>query len=389
MRFSVLSPRLSNVSAGFGVLLAALAVPAGGAVAHEGEHAHDGAHATASKAGEVEPPETVPAPAAPPSARGPAAAARTTGQGAWVFRHDAERSALPAGAERFLPGAHGGFAVDWKGERDVYFALKGCGIIRMSADLRSKRIIEVDPFVREGNFHNTTLIYDERGGAYLALPDNERERVYITTTEGRLVKVLSHPRGNPYYDGWGSFVPTDVEQAPDRTVHIVTGYSPGDYVVAADPFTGAWKPLIYGGKGREHGKLGTGHGITWNPRANTLDISDRPHSRVESYDLEGNYQRTLTLPEGSLPCDVDFLEETTVVGCLKGPGGATPAPIYVLDAEGTIVSTVKPKEELGLDLFTHVHNVTWHAVGDGEARKVYLLAQAWNPGGFAVLERVD
>ena len=258
----------------------------------------------------------------------------------------------------------------------------------MSADLRRKEIVEVDRFVRQGNFHNTTIVYDGDETPYLALPDDEKERVYILTTKGELVHVLSHPRGNAYYDGWGSFKPTDVEQAPSRDVFIVTGYSPGDFVVSADPFSGAWRPKIFGGKGTEHGKFGTGHGITWNPRTSTLDVSDRPHSRIESYDVDGAYKSSVTLPAGSLPCDVDFLDDWMLVGCLQGPGGSVPAPIYVVDGDGKVASTIKPKEDLGLELFTHVHNATWHAIGDGETRKVYVLAQAWNPGGFAVLERV-
>lgn len=305
-----------------------------------------------------------------------------------MFRHHADLSELPEAAKKHLPGAHGGFAVDWRGKRDVYFALKGCGIIHLSPDLAEKRIIELDPWVRAGNFHNTTLIYDGKGTPYIALPDNERQRVYVVTTSGDLVQVLSHPKGNDYYRGGGAFVPTDVEQAPSGDVYVVTGYSRGDYVVTADPFAGAWKPLVFGGKGREHGQFGTGHGITWNPRSKTLDIADRPHSRVESFDTRGVYQKTVTLPAGSLPCDVDFWGEWTVVGCLKGPGGKTPAPAYILDREGSVVSTVKPKADLGLGLFTHIHNTTWHAVGEGEDQRVFLLCQAWNPGGFAVLERV-
>ena len=339
--------------------------------------------------------------ALPPGSGGPAPAAEggegggppkpvrgSTGEGSWVFRLSEELSALPDGARRFIPGAHGGFAVDWRGKRDVYFALKGCGIIRMSADLRQKEIIELDPFLRQGNFHNTTLLYDGKGTAHIALPDDEKQRVYIVTTAGKLIQVLDHPRGNEYYDGWGPFVPTDVEQVPNLDIFIVTGYSPGDYVVSANPFTGAWNKLIFGGKGNEHGKFGTGHGITWNPEKSTLDISDRPNSRIESFDVQGNYKGTVALPAGALPCDVDFLDGTLVIGCLNGPGGSTPAPIYITDREGKILSTLKPKEDLGLGLFDHVHNATWHAVGEGDGRKVYILAQAWNPGGFAVLERV-
>ena len=329
----------------------------------------------------------------PPEAGGAGAAkgeaAGTSGQGEWVFRWNEELSALPEEAGKHLPGAHGGFAVDVLRGREVYFALKGCGIVKMSSDLRRKEIIEVAPWVREGNFHNTTVIYDERGTPHLALPDDEKRRVYVVTTAGALVQVLSHPRGNPYYDGWGAFVPTDVEQGPSRDVFIVTGYSPGDYVVSANPFTGDWRPLIFGGKGTEHGKLGTGHGITWNKRKGTLDISDRANSRIESFDVQGNFKGTIALPAGSLPCDVDFLEDWTLVGCLNGSEGRTPAPIYILDKDGGIASTIRPKEDFGLDLFDHVHNATWHVVGEGKDRKVYIVCQSWNPGGFAVLERVS
>lgn len=316
------------------------------------------------------------------------ASERISGQGAWRFRVNKKLSELPARVLPHLRGAHGGFAVNWRGQRETYFALKGCGIIRISPDLASKEIIDVDPFVKEGNFHNTTLVYDSHGTGHLALPDNERQRVYITNSSGELLKVLSQPRVNTYYEAGGGFVPTDVEQVPGGDIFVVTGYSKGDYVVSADPFKGTWKSIVFGGRGREHGKFGTGHGITWNRRQETLDIADRPHSRVESFDTAGRYQKTVSLPSGSWPCDVDFLGEYAVIGCLKGPGGKTPAPVYIVDKEGEVVSTVKPKEDLGLRLFTHIHNVVWHVVGDGDARKVYLLCQAWNPGAFAVLEQV-
>jgi hypothetical protein len=354
--------------------------------AHDGEHSVE---ALAGQAGELRPGHS-PGEVAPSRPRGvDADASRTSGQGEFVFCHDPELSALPEPAIKYLRGAHGGFAVDWRGQREVYFALKGCGVIRMSADLRKKEVVELDPYVRQGNFHNTSLIYDGKGTPYLALPDNEKNRVYITSTSGELFQVLSHPRGNPYYDGGGAFVPTDVEQSPQLSVYIVTGYSRGDFVVSADPFRGTWNPLIFGGKGKEHGKFGTGHGITWNPWQATFDISDRPNSRIESFSTDGKYRKTVALPRGCLPCDIDFLQEHAVVGCLKGPDGGTPAPIYILDQKGAVVSTIKPKEELGLDLFTHLHNVTWHVAGEGEGKKVYLLCQAWNPGGFAVLERVS
>ena len=49
-----------------------------------------------------------------------------------------------------------------------------------------------------------------------------------------------------------------------------------------------------------------------------------------------------------------------------------------------IVSTIKPKDELGLKKFNHLHNVL-ATVDDGA---VTLFCQAWNGGDFAVLAQV-
>lgn len=43
-----------------------------------------------------------------------------------------------------------------------------------------------------------------------------------------------------------------------------------------------------------------------------------------------------------------------------------------------------PKEELGLANFQHIHNATI-VKRNG---KLYIIAQAWNPGDFAILEQV-
>jgi hypothetical protein len=43
-----------------------------------------------------------------------------------------------------------------------------------------------------------------------------------------------------------------------------------------------------------------------------------------------------------------------------------------------------PKEDLGLANFKHIHNAVLREYGN----KYYLIAQAWNPGDFAILEQV-
>ena len=76
--------------------------------------------------------------------------------------------------------------------------------------------------------------------------------------------------------------------------------------------------------------------------------------------------------------------EGFLVGCLEGPDKTKGAPIYILK-DDQIVSTLMPKEDLGLSQFTHVHNATMVKVG----AKLYVIAQAWNPGDFAIFEQAN
>ena len=59
------------------------------------------------------------------------------------------------------------------------------------------------------------------------------------------------------------------------------------------------------------------------------------------------------------------------------------APIYILE-DDQLISTVMPKEELGLSNFQHIHNAVLRQTGG----KMYIIAQAWNPGDFAILEQL-
>jgi hypothetical protein len=43
------------------------------------------------------------------------------------------------------------------------------------------------------------------------------------------------------------------------------------------------------------------------------------------------------------------------------------------------------KEDLGLKNFTHIHNAVMKRMNN----KLYVIAQAWNPGDFAILEQVS
>ena len=321
---------------------------------------------------------------------------RTSGQGDLKFRVFATSGTLPEGALEVLVKAHGGFAVDRReGQGEVYFALPGAGIIQLSPDLKQSTLIETDPQVRDTNMHNTAIWYGEDGTPYLSFPANEANKVYTTTLEGKLVHTLEAPQAfdfdepavNKYFAEGGKFVPTDVAKLRDL-FYVTTGYSNLDYVLTArvDDSAGVkaeWNDFAFGGKGEGPGQFGTGHGITITPDERRITVADRPNSQLERFTRMGQYRDTVELPKGSFPCDVDYEGEYTVVGCLHGPDRSLGAPIYIVK-DDQVVSTIMPKEELGLEKFTHIHNAVMVTVHD----TLYVIAQAWNPGDFAILEQV-
>jgi hypothetical protein len=198
---------------------------------------------------------------------------------------------------------------------------------------------------------------------------------------------LGHPTASDYFTGRGNFVPTDVEQL-DGLFYITTGYSNLDFVLTArilstNPFRAAWHDLAFGGKGTGTGQFGTGHGITVPPGTRRIDVADRPNSEIDRFTRYGQYLSTLKMPLGSFPCDIYYLGRYAVVGSLHGPDRSKGAPIYILEGD-QLVSTIMPKEDLGLKNFQHIHNAVLREYDN----KLYVIAQAWNPGDFAILEQV-
>ncbi len=321
-----------------------------------------------------------------------------SGQGDYKFRVVYKGSHLPSEAQAVLENAHGGFAVDRRdGKGEVYFALPGAGIIQVTSDLAKTRMLSTDESMKPHNMHNATVWYDSSGGAHLSFPGNGSASVYTTDLAGKLEHALGAPDGTrdlgsptatEYFFGRGNFVPTDVDYHRGL-LYVATGYSSLDYVLtarvdSANPFEMSWYDLSFGGKGPGAGQFGTGHGITVPAGTGRIDVADRPNAEIDRFTRHGQYISTLKLPLGSFPCDVDYLDNLGVVGALHGPDRAKGAPIYILE-DDRLVSTILPKAELGLENFQHVHNAVLHRANG----KLYVIAQAWNPGDFAVFERVQ
>lgn len=322
-----------------------------------------------------------------------------SGQGELRFKVLYTSSHLPTEAAdaAVLTRAHGGFAVDRRpGKGEVYFALPGAGIIEISADLARTRMIPTPADVKDSNMHNTSIWYGSDGTPYLVFPGNDVGKVFTTTLEGELLNTLSAPTTDDvldepvviaYFRDGKKFVPTDVDEL-GGLYYITTGYSELDYVLTARiagvrPMIVTWNDLAFGGRGAEAGQFGTGHGVTVTPDKSRIAVADRPNAEIDRFTRYGHYRDTVKLPEGSFPCDIDYVDDYAVIGCLHGPDRSKGAPIYIVKGD-EVVSTIMPKEELGLANFTHIHN----AVGVKVNGKLHIIAQAWNPGDFAILEQV-
>jgi len=320
-----------------------------------------------------------------------------SGQGALRFRVVLTAAQLPEEARKVVVSAHGGFAVDHRpGKEETYFALPGAGILRMSADLKQVVLVPTAQEMKGTNLHNTAIWYGPDGAPYLTFPANDAGRVFTTSLGGDLLNTLASPTGDDdlglpsvrdYFAGGGSFAPTDVAFL-EGLLYVTTGYSSLDTVLTArvsayNPLRTAWHDLAFGGRGSGPGQFGTGHGITVPPGTRRIDVADRLYGEIDRFTRYGQYLSTLKTPAGSLPCDIDYLGRYAVIGALEGPDKSRGAPIYIYE-DDRLVSSVFPKDDLGLVNFKHIHNAVLRQAGG----KLYIIAQAWNPGDFAVLEQV-
>ena len=85
-------------------------------------------------------------------------------------------------------------------------------------------------------------------------------------------------------------------------------------------------------------------------------------------------------------CDIDFVdwrgERLMIAVCLRAEGDA-PGVVHVIRGR-QIVSTLRPKLDLGLEEFEHIHSAAGVVVDD----RLFVLCYGWNPGGYALLEMV-
>lgn len=315
---------------------------------------------------------------------------RQSGQPPFAFTYRDDLRNLPALAQENETKLHGGFAIDSRpGFGHLYYGMAGCGLLRISPDLTTQEIIDLPPHLRAVNFHSTK-IGEFEGKPRLFLPANNEAMVAIVTLDGDVEATLTRPEFEEYQSAEVPFKPTDTVMVGEQLI-VADGYG-ANYISTADLHTHQWTSH-FGGKTTDpdhHGKFGTAHGINLTPHHHHLAIADRPHSRIAITTQNGEWVGSHGLPPGSRPCGINFTEWQNqwyaVIGSLDDPDKekGRPAPIYILDEGYHLISTIRPKEDLGIEQADHIHNVIWTQHNG----KLYLVCQAWNPGRFFVLEQV-
>ncbi len=314
---------------------------------------------------------------------------KMSGQAPYVFTSRDDLRSLPQAALPFEVNLHGGFAIDPRsGQGEIFYGMPGCGVMRVSADLQRQEIIGLPDKLQPMNFHSTKIgIFD--GGWRLILPANGDEMVVILRLDGQVDFIVPRPIFDEYQSQDAPYRPTDVALVGDR-LFIADGYG-SNYITSLDVHTQQWAE-IWGGKTTdptENGRFATAHGIGFNPVHHHLDIADRPHSRIQTHATDGQFVASHHLPSGAFLCGISYLEHggrwIAAIGCLQDPEVGRPAPIYIVDAQSyELLSIVRPKEELGIELAQHLHNVVLHRHAD----QLYLVCQSWNPGCYFVLQAV-
>jgi len=308
---------------------------------------------------------------------------KVSGQGFWKFIAARDRVPVPAAVPSVVQ-AHGTIIVD-KAADIVYWGLQGVGWIGFSNRLQNSWIVAGNPAFTNGNLHGADIFARGRQAPLIAAADNLTGRIYLTDTGFQQVETLERPTFGSYATN-KAFAPTDVAFVNPRELWAVDGYAQQHFLPASvKPF--AWRGEQYAdGKGFS----ATLHGVTYDKPHDDLLFSARPEGRLKRVERKDRLLTDIaSLPAGTLLCDVDLWGDYALAACLEGPN-KTPGPLHIINLKKrAIVSTIKPKEELGYTDAQHLHDAAWYVTGKGKEREVYLLFTNWNPGGIGALKLVN
>lgn len=310
---------------------------------------------------------------------------KVSGQGFWKFVAARDRVPVPAAVPSVVQ-AHGTIIVD-KAADVVYWGLQGVGWIGFSNKLQSSWIVAGNPAFTNGNLHGADILPQGRKEPLIAAADNKSGKVYLTDTTFQNVEELVKPIFGSYSTNKG-FAPTDVAFTSPKELWVVDGYAQQRFM-PADVNLFQWRGEQYGGGQRFSMTL---HGVTYDKAHDDLLFSARPEGQLKRVERKNRLlTEILGLPKGTWLCDVDVWGDYVLAACLNGVDKEkTPGPLYIINQKKrAIVSTIKPKEDLGYHDAQHLHDAAWYVTGKGKEQEVYILFTNWNPGGIGALKLVS
>lgn len=322
-------------------------------------------------------------PVSAPKAQKLAPGTRVSGQGFWRFVAAREKVPVPTEALPKLKGAHGTLIVDPTTDT-VYWGLQEVGWIGFTERLSKSAIVAQDAVFKGGNLHGADILLRRGQLPLVAAADNVRGQVYLSDTSFQHPRILKTPNLEPYADGKG-YAPTDVAFEGKNRLWITDGYGKAWFMPAGvEKFE--YQGQAFGGKAFS----ATPHGITYDPRTQSLIVSARPEGLLKTWDPKAQQLRSVhALPKGSTVCDVDLWGTYALAPCLDGVDNS-PGPIYIVNLKKkAIVATLKPKTDLGYEDAQHIHDACWYITGKGRNREIYVVYTNWNPGGVGALKLVN
>ena len=308
---------------------------------------------------------------------------RASGQGFWKFVAARELAPVPVAAQPKVVGAHGTIVVD-KSAEVAYWGLQGVGWIGFSNKLSASWVVAGNPAFAAGNLHGADLLPRGKKPPLIAAADNVAGKIYLTDTTFQDVETLTRPGFGAYATN-KTFAPTDVAFTSLKELWIVDGYGQQRFL-SADLLPLRWREEMHGGGAFSK----TLHGVTYDQAHDDLLFSARPEGQLKRLGRKSLRAKDIMgLPAGTLLCDVDLWGDYCLAACLDG-ANKTPGPLYIINLKRrAIVSTIKPKEDLGYADAQHLHDAAWYVTGKGRDREVYLLFSNWNPGGLGALKLVN
>ncbi len=215
-------------------------------------------------------------------------------------------------------------------------------------------------------------LWDANGEEFLLISDFERDEVYKTTLEGRILMTIRHPSSVGAYAAEYAFKPTETAVGPSGEIYVADGY--GSQWILHYSQEGEFIRK-FGGRGDEDHQFQTAHGVCLDardPLGPTLLCTSRGHNSFKRFTLEGEYLSTIFLP-GAYVCRAVIDGENIYSGvCWSRLRYLNQTPrsgfVTILNADDEVVSNpggTAPRYENGelqlmvqdQPIFRHCHDV--------------------------------